>query len=77
MTPDRYVECLEWLQWDTEVLAEVLGCDQSLTEAYSLGLAEVPIKLGAWLETLAQAHEALAGDMPKSLKGKKYVGNVN
>lgn len=62
MSPDRYVECLEWPQWDTEVLAEVLGCDQSLTEAYALGLEEVPIKLGAWLETLAAALWGMSTD---------------
>jgi len=77
MTPTRFNQALEALHWDTDVLAGVLGCDQSLTEAYALGLAEVPVKLGAWLETLAQAHEALAGDMPVGLKGKRYSGNVN
>ena len=74
MTPTRFNECLEWLHWDTDVLAGVLGCDQSLTEAYSLGLAEVPTKLGAWLETLAHCHEATEKGRPVGLRGKRYAG---
>ena len=72
MTPARFNECLEWLHWDTDVLAGVLGCDQSLTEAYALGLAEVPPKLAAWLEVLAQAHEAAEEGRPVGLKGSRY-----
>lgn len=74
MNPDRFNQALEALHWSTDTLAGILGCDESLTEAYSLGLAEVPVKLGAWLETLAQAHEALAGQMPVGLKGKRFKG---
>ncbi|CDP53093.1 hypothetical protein [Devosia sp. DBB001] len=47
MTPARFNQALEALHWDTDVLARVLGCDQSLTEAFALGLEEVPMKLGA------------------------------
>jgi hypothetical protein len=71
MTPARFNECLEHLHWSTETLAGILGCDESLTEAYSLGLEEVPLKLGVWVEVLAQAHEALADQMPTSLQGKR------
>lgn len=38
MTPARFNECLGHLHWSTETLADILGCDESLTEAYSLGL---------------------------------------
>lgn len=74
MDRDRFNECLEHVHWSTETLAGILGCDESLTEAYSMGLTEVPVKLAAWLETLAQAHEALESERPKGLKGKRYVG---
>lgn len=73
MTPARFNECLELLHWDTEVLAHILGCDESLTEAFSMGLADVPMKLGVWLDTLAQMHKALADEMPTGLKGKRYT----
>ncbi|KKB12390.1 hypothetical protein VE25_07510 [Devosia geojensis] len=76
MTPDRFNECLEHIHWSTETLAEILGCDESLAEAYSLGLTEVPMKLGVWLEVLAQTHEAAESGRPTGLKGKRYsVGN--
>lgn len=77
MNRDRFNQALEALHWDTDVLARALGCDASLTEAYALGLAEVPVKLGAWLEVLAQSHEALTADMPTGLRGKRYNGNSN
>jgi hypothetical protein len=77
VTPARFNECLELIHWSTETLAGVLECDEGLTEAYSLGLAEVPVKLSAWLEVLALAHQAAASGKPKGLKGKRYTGNLN
>lgn len=74
MTPTRLIACLEALHWTTETLAEALGCDESLTEAWVLGLAEIPPKAGAWINTLALAHEGLEDEKPKSLKGKRYTG---
>lgn len=73
MTPARYIQCLEILRWSNETLAEALGCDESLTEAYAVGLAEVPIKLAAWLEVAAQTHEALETEKPTGLKGKRFA----
>lgn len=72
MTRDRFLECLEALHWTTETLAEALECDESLTEAWALGLAEVPMKAGVWLNMLAQVHEAMEERKPKGLKGKRY-----
>lgn len=72
MTRDRLLQCLEALHWTTETLAEALECDESLTEAWALGLAEVPMKAGSWLEVLAQAHEALEDRKPKGLRGKRF-----
>lgn len=74
MTPARFNECLEHVHWSTETLAHILGCDEGLTEAYSLGLVEVPPKLGAWLEVLAIAHEVAESGRPTGLKGKRYKG---
>lgn len=55
-------------------MAGILGCDESLTEAYLLGLLDVPVKLGVWLDTLALAHEAAESGRPTGLKGKRYKG---
>jgi hypothetical protein len=74
MTPARYVQCLEILRWSNETLAEALGCDESLTEAWAVGLAKVPPKAGAWLEVLALAHQAAEGGKPAGLKGKRFTG---
>jgi len=74
MTPARFNECLEQIHWSTETLAESLGCDESLTEAYSLGLEPVPMKLGIWLEVLAHMHAAADDGKPTGLKGKRYTG---
>ncbi|HEV7345501.1 MAG TPA: hypothetical protein VGN60_07695 [Devosia sp.] len=77
MTPARFNQALEALHWSTETLAGILGCDESLTAAYSMGLTEVPMKLGVWLEVLAQAHEAAEHGRPVGLKGKPYSGALD
>lgn len=73
MTPARYLQCLEILRWTNETLAEALGCDESLTEAYAVGLVKVPLKLSAWLEVAAETHQALENELPRSLKGKRFT----
>ena len=78
MEADRFNQALKSLRWSKETLADMLGCDISLVEAYSQGLLEPPPKLSAWLEVLAQVHEDLADVMPKSLAGKRYtMGHPN
>ena len=71
MTPARLVECLEILRWPTETLAEALGCDESLIEAWVLGLEEIPPKAGAWVESLTVAHAAAETLKPTGLRGKR------
>lgn len=58
MTPKRFNECLKQIDWSLETLAENLGCDESLTTAYSVGTEQVPLKIVSWLEALAQARGA-------------------
>ena len=74
MTPERYVQCLETIRWPNETLAEALGCDESLTEAWAAGLVEVPPKVAAWLDVLALAHQAAESGKPTSFKGKRFTG---
>lgn len=69
---DRFNQALKSLHWSKDILAELLGCDISLVEAYANGLIEPPPKLSACLEVLAQLHEDLADQMPKSLAGQRY-----
>lgn len=76
MKADRFNQALKSLHWSKETLADILGCDISLVDAYSQGLVEPPPKLSAWLEVLAQVHEDLSDQMPSSLVGKRYEPNT-
>lgn len=71
MTSERFIECLEALYWSNDRLAKILSCDEGLVEAWALGFEEIPPELGAWLEALAQAHEAIEAYKPKNLRGRK------
>ncbi|AYG57992.1 hypothetical protein [Rhizobium jaguaris] len=70
MTPERFSECLLHIRWTPINLASALQCDLSWVEAMEAGNAEVPDGLAAWLETLAQCHEA-AG-VPTTYRGRGH-----
>lgn len=59
MTPARFNDCLAALRWTEHGLAQTLGCDIFLVEAWGSGSEPIPAKLAAWLETLAKCHEAI------------------
>lgn len=69
MTPIRFNEALSSLHWTDVGLASTLGCDLFLVEAWADGTEPIPASLAAWLETLAQCHEAAPA--PKTWQGKK------
>ncbi|MGO6733591.1 hypothetical protein ELI49_36365 [Rhizobium ruizarguesonis] len=70
MTPARFTECLLHIRWTPINLASALQCDLSWVEALEAGNVEVPSGLLAWLETLAQCHEA-AG-IPTTYRGRGH-----
>ncbi|MBB3465272.1 hypothetical protein [Rhizobium sp. BK377] len=70
MTPARFTECLLHIRWTPINLASALQCDLSWVEAMEAGNAEVPAGLAAWLEVLAQCHEA-AG-IPTTYRGRGH-----
>lgn len=72
MTPERLDECLSLIRWSPDTLARCFGCDVSLVEAWLSGEVEIPMKAGAWIKVLAEAHEAAETLKPKSLKGKRF-----
>ena len=74
MTPARLAECLSLLRWTPDTLADALGCDVSLVNAWLDDLEEVPIKTGAWMEALATVHQAAEAQKPVGLKGKRFKG---
>ncbi|WP_037087200.1 hypothetical protein [Rhizobium sp. CF080] len=69
MSPDRFNECLRHVRWTPINLASALQCDLSWIEALEAGNEEVPAGLAAWLETNAQAHEALPP--PTTYRGQR------
>lgn len=73
MTPDRLGECLSIIRWSPETLARCFGSDVSLIEAWLSGEVEIPMKAGAWIEIVAQHHEAFELTKPTSLKGKRFL----
>lgn len=75
MTPARLDECLTVIRWTPETtLARAFGCDVSLIHAWLNDIEEIPVKAGAWIEVLAQAHEAAEAVKPRGLKGKRAGG---
>jgi hypothetical protein len=58
MTPDRVRHCLTALHWTQRGLAHVLDVDERLVRRWASGANVVPGRIAAWLETLAEYHEA-------------------
>ena len=69
MTPDRFSECLRVIRWTPINIASALQCELSWVEALEAGSEEVPAGLAAWLEVLAQMHEA--APPPTTYRGKR------
>ncbi|PSH64752.1 hypothetical protein CU102_21130 [Phyllobacterium brassicacearum] len=69
MTPPRFLECLAYLFWSRETLAEILECEPVLVKEWAEGREPIPPQLARWLETLALAH-AKAG-IPTAYRRKK------
>lgn len=74
MSPERLSECLSIIRWTPDVLALALGCDVSLVNAWLDDLDKVPMKAGAWIETLATVHAAAERQKPVALKHKRHKG---
>lgn len=58
MTGDRLIEALVALRWTQRGLASLLECDDRLVRRWAAGEADIPASVAAWLEALAQCHEA-------------------
>lgn len=71
----RLKDCLRAVRWSPDTLAEALGCDISLVLAWLENIEEIPIEVGAWLETLATAHNAAEAVTPDTVRGKFFRSN--
>lgn len=74
MTPARLSECLSIIRWTPDTLAQALGCDVSIVNAWLDDLDEIPMKTGSWIETLATIHAQAEALKPVGLKGKRFKG---
>jgi len=59
MKGKRLNECLASLRWTQRGLAAILECDDRLVRRWASDQADIPASVAAWLETLAQAHDAI------------------
>ena len=57
MTPDRFRECLAALDWTMRGVAALLHVDERQVRRWATG-SRIPEPIAAWLELLAQFHEA-------------------
>jgi hypothetical protein len=69
VTPERFNQCLRVIRWTPINIASALQCELSWIEALEAGNEEVPTGLAAWLEVLAQVHEA--APPPKTYRSKR------
>jgi hypothetical protein len=69
MSPERFIQCLRVIRWTPINIASAFQCELSWIEAMEAGNEDVPAELAEWLETLAQAHEALPP--PLTYRGKR------
>jgi plasmid maintenance system antidote protein VapI len=58
MTPDRFRECLDALNWTQRGVASVLDVDERQVRRWATGQYSIPAPVAAWLETLTEFHEA-------------------
>lgn len=69
MTPERFAQALDCVHWTPSQVASLLGCSNELVEAWANGKERIPPEIGAWLEALAEVHEAVG--VPKNFRGRE------
>lgn len=58
MTSDRLLDRLAVIGWSLRQLSVRLGCDETRVRRWAAGQQQIPPNVAAWLEKLAEAHEA-------------------
>lgn len=69
MTPCRFNQFLAYINWSHQELALILGCDENLTRAWTMGLERIPESLASWVEALPNTSGEL--DAPKTWCSKE------
>jgi hypothetical protein len=70
MTSERLAQCLNITRWTPDTLARALECDVALVDAWLQGEQEIPMKVGAWVQTLASLHQSAEDKKPSSIEDK-------
>jgi transcriptional regulator with XRE-family HTH domain len=52
MTPDRFRECVDVLQWSQRQLAEVIGVDDRTVRRWAAGATPIPGRVAKWLDRI-------------------------
>lgn len=73
MKPDEIQACLDTLRWSPQTLADALGCDLGLVQAWLDGADKIPPKTKVWLFVLSLSHTEADRERPKTIRGKKLI----
>jgi DNA-binding transcriptional regulator YiaG len=57
MTPTRFRECLDALDWSQRGIARTLDRQEGTVRQWARGVVQIPDDVAGWLETLARFHE--------------------
>jgi hypothetical protein len=58
MTPDRFRECLDLLNWSGRSLAALLQVDERQVRRWASGDYAIPQQIADWLDRMGRLHEA-------------------
>lgn len=58
MTAERFLECLEVLDWSIRGFADTINVSERQARRWATGFYPLPVELAAWLDKLARFHEA-------------------
>lgn len=76
MDGNRLRECLYTLRWTESDLAEVLDCDFAVVLEWAMDHQQMPSKVAAWLETLAEMHRIMVAEAPRRDVGLRSLMNA-
>ncbi|AKR56438.1 hypothetical protein GCM10011321_03090 [Youhaiella tibetensis] len=69
MNAEQLREYLVIIRWSPLDLAQVLGCEEGLVNAWVLGTEDTPDDVGGWLDTIAHFHKAAESQRPRRFQG--------
>ncbi len=71
MSPEQLDAALHDIRWTPQTMADALGCDLSVVEAWLSGADTIPPKTKVWINFLAMVHREADRERPTTIRGKK------